>query len=378
MNLTLDLVMDTPIFCILCCLYVLFSIGKEKINNKSNHYFKIIVIFTMLFIAFDCAYTILEITPGSLTYDRGFWLDYFYNLFSMMVAIAWYFYSINSVKKIPRGIVLLTETDFVINGFFALLMPITKNRHWFVEMQGEYLDTLPLGMAWAAAMTVPIIIVFIIAIHNYRDKSCYAYREQITPLLVYPVILIVTCVYKIIYSDSFLLMIGMTISVIYLYTITRRGYIYSDELTGLENRRKLNKEIEQFNVGNVPWGMTIIDVNSFKGINDRFGHSTGDDALRDTAKALQETALRYEAKAYRVGGDEFVVLKKNTTEEELDNICKEANRYLKGFLHENNKRYELEISYGISISNERKTIPELISLADERLYEMKRTKGNKA
>ena len=80
-----------------------------------------------------------------------------------------------------------------------------------------------------------------------------------------------------------------------------------DALTGLTNRRKLERHLELMVSLARPFSVIYIDLNGFKYINDTFGHQAGDDLLKQFAGELR-TAFRTTDMVGRWGGDEFVVL----------------------------------------------------------------------
>lgn len=86
---------------------------------------------------------------------------------------------------------------------------------------------------------------------------------------------------------------------------------YYDELTGLPNRRllldRLNQAIAQGARQRKLLGLILLDLDGFKGINDKHGHTTGDTLLHAVAKRLT-TCIRACDTACRYGGDEFVVM----------------------------------------------------------------------
>jgi diguanylate cyclase (GGDEF)-like protein len=108
----------------------------------------------------------------------------------------------------------------------------------------------------------------------------------------------------------------------------------TDELTGVHNRhhltREIDKEIERSVRHGHPLSGIMIDIDDFKGINDRFGHTAGDRALRDIAHLLQ-TAVRSIDTVGRYGGDEFVVLLPESGPEGArvvaDRILREVRQY---------------------------------------------------
>ncbi|GEM46224.1 GGDEF domain-containing protein [Deinococcus cellulosilyticus] len=84
----------------------------------------------------------------------------------------------------------------------------------------------------------------------------------------------------------------------------------TDPLTGLLNRRGLEHDTVQFYGGN---HVLTLDVDRFKSINDRFGHQVGDDVLGTLGTVLRES-LGLQHRAYRMGGEEFVVVLRNKTD----------------------------------------------------------------
>jgi diguanylate cyclase len=91
---------------------------------------------------------------------------------------------------------------------------------------------------------------------------------------------------------------------------------FSDALTQLPNRvmfeTKLEKEIATANASGKPLAVLFIDLDDMKSINDQYGHSQGDAALRATAARIQR-ALRSTDLLARLAGDEFVVMSANVT-----------------------------------------------------------------
>jgi diguanylate cyclase (GGDEF)-like protein len=89
----------------------------------------------------------------------------------------------------------------------------------------------------------------------------------------------------------------------------------TDSLTGLSNRRKLmaalTEHYELFARYETPTSVLIFDIDQFKGINDEYGHLSGDKAIVTTAEVCRH-ALRSTDFTARLGGDEFVILMPHT------------------------------------------------------------------
>jgi GGDEF domain-containing protein len=90
-----------------------------------------------------------------------------------------------------------------------------------------------------------------------------------------------------------------------------------DPLTGLGNRRAFEGWLAREVVEPTPAAMLLIDLDNFKAVNDRYGHSTGDEVLRRVGRILLRH-VRAGDLALRLGGDEFAVIMESATEPDLD------------------------------------------------------------
>ncbi|MHA0036457.1 GGDEF domain-containing protein [Deinococcus sp. PESE-13] len=114
----------------------------------------------------------------------------------------------------------------------------------------------------------------------------------------------------------------------------------------------------------VPFSLALLDLDGFKAINDREGHSQGDKVLRVFAETLN-VELPGGASLYRVGGDEFVVLLNSDDvplfDEQLDIALLAARQVVAG---------SVGVSLGMAHSHEAAG-PVLVQLADARMYALK-------
>jgi diguanylate cyclase (GGDEF)-like protein len=92
---------------------------------------------------------------------------------------------------------------------------------------------------------------------------------------------------------------------------TWRTRAFRDALTGLCNRRDLDEQLpkvlEQCRIDRSSLCVLSVDLDHFKRVNDTLGHAAGDNLLRDVGKLIRST-VRETDLAFRVGGDEFVIL----------------------------------------------------------------------
>jgi diguanylate cyclase (GGDEF)-like protein len=156
----------------------------------------------------------------------------------------------------------------------------------------------------------------------------------------------------------------------------------SDPMTGLFNRRfffgMAEAELARDRRYEHSLALIMLDVDFFKSINDRFGHSVGDQVLLEVSAQLKKS-LRQTDIACRYGGDEFVILLPET---ELDTAGFVANRLREGVeaikLSTDKGAVVVTLSLGIAafVKNNADNIDQLIKRADQALYEAKQAGRN--
>ncbi len=156
----------------------------------------------------------------------------------------------------------------------------------------------------------------------------------------------------------------------------------TDPLTGLFNRRymreRLFEEVERVKRHSGCFSTFLIDIDDFKSLNDRFGHSYGDEVLKGVSRTIRDAVRSMDVVA-RYGGEEFAVILPHTTKRDALVIAEriradvdEYKRMVKPF-----KEWPT-ISLGVSeFPNDANDIDELINKADSAMYHAKRTGKNK-
>lgn len=196
-------------------------------------------------------------------------------------------------------------------------------------------------------------------------------------------------------SDSlgFLLDIGMATLAItvfsHTYEYTRAQtekrlieLISTDYLTGLANRAKLTevfcRERAHARRNQSPLALVYLDIDHFKQINDRFGHETGDQALRHFANVLSQR-LRTTDLLCRLGGEEFAALLPNTSAAQATMIAEELRERLANSpLEVAGTPTQMTLSAGVAtLDQDGERLDELMNAADKRTYAAKRAGRNR-
>lgn len=148
---------------------------------------------------------------------------------------------------------------------------------------------------------------------------------------------------------------------------------YHDALTGLYNRMYFEKEADETERNQeCGVGVFVVDIDQLKFINDTFGHGEGDMALLRVAKVLQGSFRPFDTIA-RVGGDEFVVIVKNTTLQQMEALYKRLRKRSQDKIQQNEGfNFPVSTSVGYAYSAEGdKSVRELVKEADYKMYREK-------
>ncbi|MFC4389184.1 GGDEF domain-containing protein [Gracilibacillus marinus] len=159
------------------------------------------------------------------------------------------------------------------------------------------------------------------------------------------------------------IVLGIFVAYIFLETASTE----EDHLTKLFNRQSYETYLNYLMEHRQSFGVTLIDLNYFKIINDDFGHAKGDEVLMYFALLLKKV-FSNNGFVGRLGGDEFVVIS-NSTEEEMFTYMNELNEQLK--LVDNKLVKNLSFSYGYQYYTPNMTIDELYMSADKKMYQNK-------
>lgn len=148
-----------------------------------------------------------------------------------------------------------------------------------------------------------------------------------------------------------------------------------DFLTGILNRRGYNQEVEKmekkFSIFNGDYAVVFYDIDHFKDINDKYGHSCGDAVLKSFA-AILKNLTRKEDVIARYGGEEFVALINYQNEIEVERYVKRVKKALSNsnFIYKE-ANIKLKFSAGVTYRNKYNSFQEAKKRADELLYEAK-------
>jgi len=147
------------------------------------------------------------------------------------------------------------------------------------------------------------------------------------------------------------------------------SHLHTDSLTELASRVALEKWIEE--VQPCAGLLAVCDLDNFKALNDRYGHLVGDQVLRDIGQLIRGS-IRQEDRAFRWGGDEFVIYFRTEDQALVEDRLRALERRLANFYVRNHGPASVGLSWAVAAIPAGSTARASLQEADQRMLETKR------
>lgn len=312
--------------------------------------------------------TILEISNmvylESLTVISYLWMRY---VMVKMKGISNYRYKMNLIRTLP----LIAFTMVAItNPLTQVLYRIDAN-NFYVRNPGIFIHWI---FTWIYLIIATVETGLMIAKEKNKQK-----RKEYVPLLHFIIMPIIACVIQMMFYGVSSAQVGVTISIVMVCLNQQNNLVLTDSLTGLNNRRGLEKYVEDLLSHHEKVNLTLlmIDLNNFKHVNDTYGHLMGDNALQTAAQAIKNACAMMPTKLFqcRYGGDEFVILGHELSPEDIVKMETLIRKELSQVDKKSSYPYMLAASIGVANGpcSEFSDMEHLFQIADEAMYDDKKS-----
>ncbi|QTQ13498.1 GGDEF domain-containing protein [Treponema parvum] len=302
----------------------------------------------------------------------------------MFVAVTSYFWFCFAEIKLKNRFITSLRFNLIVFAPMLLLLVLylvsIKTGILFSISENAGFETGP--CYWVSVVIISMYPIFV-ALHAFyrirKEKSAINKKEYAT-LILFVFFPLICAVINNFISSTPVVAPAIFSSIFFVFITLQELKIYNDALTGLNNRRRAEQYIiESINsvVPERPFYFFILDINSFKYINDTFGHAEGDRALRLVADILKRVCMNYQSFTARWGGDEFIVIvyrsnlhdtKDLTPEDFIKDIYENWETAVKA----ENIKYKFSASIGYTkCASSDTTMTQLITEADKMLYKNK-------
>ena len=270
-------------------------------------------------------------------------------------------------KAVPFliGLVLL-----LVAPFKPLIFYIDRTNH-YVRGSMHYIGTLISAGYITAASILAVCGLF-------REKTAEVKAEYLW-LAMFGLFPIVGGIFQTLFYGLDVLWPLTTVALIMVYLNMQWRSVNRDAMTGLYNRHRMDQYIQNLREqGNKNRTLcySILDIDRFKLINDNVGHQAGDEVIRLVAEQLKNVYGNTTTFLARYGGDEFAIISRNMSEDEIERCQKELELAVEDIIWGKGKGWPLGVSIGRAFYGDEGNydIDKIMELADARMYQVKRTK----
>lgn len=363
---------DLDFFALVICSLILVDILKHKDEHHKNKLFTYLVISNILLLSLEILFWAIDGKPGPSATSLNMIINILSFILNPFPAGLWVLYTHSQVVKDEELLEKLLIPIFsliIIFGILTLTSPITNYLFYF-DGNNVY-HRGPLFLVLPAINTLFFTYSFITVYYHQRRIS----RNHFVALMLFPLPLIIGAILQGLFYGLTLMWSGMTLSLIFVYNNYQAEKLTTDFLTGVNNRMGLKQYLNNTAANEkTPLGGIIIDIDNFKQINDRFGHTTGDRALVYTAELLRYCSRKEDLIA-RYGGDEFIILVNTKFYSTLELISNRIRASIKKFNATSNEPFTLDVSIGYDLFDSRfKDEDTFIKHIDSLMYNDKQAK----
>lgn len=195
-------------------------------------------------------------------------------------------------------------------------------------------------------------------------------------LMIFPFLPVLGMLTQLFFYHVPIIMNCVALSILIIFLNIQNLNIYTDHLTGIYNRKRLDKYMEDriHSQGSQrSFAGILIDVDDFKEINDTYGHGHGDVVLREVAQMLR-SCLRNNDFIARYGGDEFFIVVDTGNRRVLEEIIWRIQCCLEKLNSSEELKRHVSLSMGYDIYNPKsgQSVEDFQKSIDTRMYDIKR------
>lgn len=374
MDYAMNVAMDG--FGILILILMLFNFGAKlsRKHETDDAIFSAMLLCNIAVLAADILTWVSNGLPGTGARAVGIFSNSVYYSLQTVMCFFWVLYcdyKLNgSIPLLKKRLTIYSMP--LIASFLLVLFNYYEPILFYIDENNFYVRG-NLYIVFLAICFLSFAYTFFITLRAIA-RDPIAGRQRIF-LLLYPILPVTCAVLQSMFYGIAIIWTGTVVSLLILYFNLQNAQITTDPLTGLNNRYRfenyMHSRLDNRQSDEILF-LLMIDIDKFKEINDRHGHATGDNAIREAAQLLSRGIHRHDFVA-RIGGDEFVVVGERRSRQEVADTIASIRREASSFLKETSRPYAIDFSIGYSLLHDNfpKTMDEMLAEADQRMYNEK-------
>lgn len=295
-------------------LLIIISKARKRLENFQSKMYQIFMIVCFLNICLD----VVTCYTDSYYQVVPLWLNYLLNTIFLMIQCAipimmsvYVYLKVQQVRESNPYILVIVVLPALVAALGVLSSFLT---HWFFyfDAAGYQHGVLHSWLYINAALYAIGTSIYAIYVHKYIRWS-----QSVLAIVMIIVILLPTIV-QFFVPNYMLSGIGTSLTIFIMYLTNENSIVYLDATTGALNRQAFSHHIKLFKKKNFSEQIYVLALDNFKIINEVYGTAGGNELMRMLVEALQKEYS--ESSVYRLGGDKFAVVLKESAENELEKI----------------------------------------------------------
>lgn len=370
MNVTYIMILDIHSIAILLiiCFHALKVFEEDSLRDKLY----LSVLYTNVFLL------VIDILSRFDGHAAGFYpaLNHIGNFVMFLMSpvlpslwLAYVHYQVFCDEKRTRRLFLPLGVIFIINAVILIFSQFFGLYYYF-DSNNVY-QRVPLFFIPVLVTVILLLTAYIIVIVNRRNLG----RKSFFSLIFFALPPVVGIILQVAFYGFAFILNSVVLSLLVIFLNMQNYSVYTDYLTGLNNRKKLDMYLKKkvsMSAEGKTFSAILIDINNFKHINDTYGHDAGDKALEIAAKLLK-SCIRTGDFIARFGGDEFIIIADISDKNDLEAFVIRINKCFDNYNKSASHLYELEFSVGYAVYDckSHKSAAEFLKQIDILMYEDK-------
>ena len=359
------------VFSCIITLIIFYSCTRDFADTYDVLLLRKIEVAMLLVILTDMVMWILNGKSGEGLRALSYVDNIVYFTVQLVIAVEWLRYA--WYRLFEKAMPIKKEIMFIFVPFSLLSLIIVTspfNGWCFYIDDANYYHRGVLSATMSVIVLIYLLSVSVIALVQYRKEVLIDRKKELLTIAFFVVPpFLGGAMQTVFYGLSMLWPCAVVSSMLILLNKESQA-ISQDPLTGLNNRRNMERyfRIEEGQIRATT--LIVLDINDFKYINDQYGHTFGDVALIQTADILRRIFNGTPAFLARYGGDEFVVVLPGGRESIAKEIAQKIKNSFDAFSGTKQFPIRLSVSVGYAVSSRRANnkIADLLREADENMY----------
>ena len=366
---------DSTAIILMAILLVSRYLVRRSIRKAEDKFFNALVTIGLLAAASELLAFLIDGKAGVFPNIVNILVNLFIYMCTTTISVVWLWYVDTNLNHNPKRIRTVFLPFVIAWGILMIMLVVNVFAPYLYKIdENNVYSRMPLGYIYYGFLFLCFFATMVIYI---RDRIKYG-ETKFFPIFMFLVPVIVACIIQALWYGIACAWLGCAIGLTAIYLNIQTRFALIDGLTGLYNRAFLEHKlvVARHKSNRYVYGGIMLDIDFFKQINDTYGHSVGDEALRQVSKILVKASDR-KTLLFRFAGDEFVILlraplsEKDNLEKEMESI-KSRIRDAEKSIHSVDTKYQLSFSFGEAIFDSSKPDDSFFREMDKKMYEEKK------